>query len=239
MESLKQSRSRERAKATKILNKLKALHQAPDADPDDLAYLVHLSEKQIATLEQVGENLKRLEIQDDSSHVSELEEVIFKSKRLLKRLEQPDSSQTRGEKHGKLKLDINLPKYSGDLLAWPEFWELFEAAAHRNCRFSPVEKFVYQRGHLTGEAARAIQGLVTTAANYEIAVDILKDRFGRDTLRKETLMANLLHLEGVTNADDLKSLRHLIDDITANIRALEALDISSDSYGELLLPVLK
>ena len=239
MESLKQSRSRERSKATKILNKLKALYQAPDADPDDLAYLIHLSEKQLATLEQVGEELEQFEIQDDSSHASELEEVIFKSKRLLKRLEQPDSSQTHGEKHGKLKLDINLPKYSGDLLAWPEFWELFEAAAHRNSRYSPVEKFVYLRGHLTGEAARAIQGLATTTENYKIAVEILKDRFGRDALRKETLMANLLHLEGVANADDLKSLRHLIDDITANVRALEALGISSDSYGELLLPVLK
>ena len=174
-----------------------------------------------------------------SSHVSELEETIFKSKRLLKRLEQTDPPQTRVEKHGKVKLDINLPKYSGDLLAWSEFWELFEAAAHRNSRYSSVEKFVYLRGHLTGEAARAIQGLATAAVNYQIAVDILKDRFGRDALRKETLMANLLHLQGVTNADDLKSLRPLIHDITANVRAPEALDISSDSYGELLLPVLK
>ena len=239
MESLKQSQSRERSKATKILNKLKALYQAPDADPDDLTYLIHLGEKQLAALEQIGEELKRVEIQDDSSHVSELEEVMFKSKRLLKRLEQPDSSQPRGEKHGKLKLDINLPKYSGDLLAWPEFWELFEAAAHRNSRYSPVEKFVYLRGHLTGEAARAIQGLATTTENYKIAVEILKDRFGRDALRKETLMANLLRLQGVTNADDLKSLRRLIDDVTANVRSLEALDTSTDSYGELLLPVLK
>ena len=237
--SLKQDRSRERVKATKCLNKLKALYQAPEANSDDLAYLIHLSEKQLVALEQVGEELERFEIQDDSSHVSELEETIFKSKRLLKRLEQTEPPQTRAEKHGKLKLDINLPKYSGDLLAWPEFWELFEAAAHRNSRYSPVEKFVYLRGHLTGEAARAIQGLATTAGNYQIAIDILKDRFGRDSLRKETLMANLLHLQGVTNADDLKSLRPLIDDITANVRALEALDISSDSYGELLLPVLK
>ena len=55
MESLKQSRSRERSKATKILNKLKALYQAPDADPDDLAYLIHLGEKQLTALEQIGE----------------------------------------------------------------------------------------------------------------------------------------------------------------------------------------
>ena len=81
--------------------------------------------------------------------------------------------------------------------------------------------------------------MATTTDNYKIAVEILKDRFGRDALRKETLIANLLRLQGVTNADDLKSLRRLIDDVTANVRSLEALDTSTDSYGELLLPVLK
>ena len=221
-ESLKQSRSRERAKATKCLNKLKALYQAPDVDSDDLAYLIHLNEKQLVVLEQLGEALEQFDFQDDSSHISELEEMIFKSKRFLKRLEQSGSSQTRGEMNGKFKLAINLPKYAGDLLAWPEFWELYEAAVHRNNTYSSVEKFVYLRGHLAGEAARAIQGLSTTTGNYQVAVDILKDRFGRDSVRKETLMANLLHLQGVTNADDLQSLRRLIDDLTANVRALEA-----------------
>ena len=92
---------------------------------------------------------------------------------------------------------------------------------------------------LTGDAVRAIQGLSTTETNYQIAVDILKDRFGNESIRKETLMANLLRLPAVTNADDMEALRRLIDDLTANVRALEALGTSPATYGELLLPVLK
>ena len=240
IEALKQTRSRERAKATKSLNRLKLLYQASDADADDLAYVIHLNEKQLAALEQLGEELEGFEVQDDSNHVSDLEEWIFKAKRLLERLEKrTDAPQSGAEMHGRFKLDLHLPKYGGDLLAWPEFWELYTAAVHRNTSYSVVEKFVFLRGHLTGEAARAIQGLATTEGNYQIAVDILQDRFGKDDVRKETLMANLLHLPAVTNPDDLKSLRRLIDDLTANVRALEALDTPSGNYGELLLPVLK
>ena len=239
IEALKQNRTRERVEATKSLNRLKVQYQATDADPDDLAYLIHLNEKQLAALEQLGEELERFEVHDDSSHATELEEWLFKSKRRLERLEKTAISQPSVKVNNKFKLDLHLPKYGGDLLAWPEFWELYTAAVHHNTIYSAVEKFVYLRGHLTGEAARSIQGLATTDDNYQIAVDILKDRFGKDDVRKEALMANLLHLPALTNADDLKSMRRLTDDLTANVRALAALGTSSATYGELLLPVLK
>ena len=238
---MKQTRSRERAKATKSLNKLKAQYQSSDTDADDLSYLIHLSEKQLKALELLAEELEQVGVQDDSSHISELEEWIFKSRRLLKRLEKKTTTtpQSSDKMHRKFKLDLHLPKYSGDQLAWPEFWELYAAVVDQNTCYSVVEKFVFLRGYLTGEAARAIQGLSTTESIYQIAVDILKDRFGNESIRKETLMANLLRLPAVTNADDLKALRRLIDDLTANVRALEALGTSSATYGELLLPVLK
>ena len=240
IEALKLSRTRERSKATKSLNKLKALYQASDANPDELAYLIHVNEKQLATLEQLEVELMRFEVHDDSSHISDLEEVIFKSKRLLERLEKKSVAQESYTKvPRKFKLELNLPKYGGDLLSWPEFWELYTAAVHQNTSYSSIEKFVYLRGHLTGEAARSIQGLATTEENYQIAIDILKDRFGKESIRKEMLMANLLQLQEVTDANDLQSLQCLIDDLVANIRSLEALGTTSANYGELLLPILK
>ena len=51
--------------------------------------------------------------------------------------------------HRKFKLDLHLPKYSGDQLAWPEFWELYAAAVDQNTCYSAVEKFVFLRGYLT------------------------------------------------------------------------------------------
>ena len=76
IEALKQTRSREREKATKSLNKLKAQYQVSDTDADDLAYLIHLSEKQLKALELLGKELEQVGVQDDSSHISELEEWV-------------------------------------------------------------------------------------------------------------------------------------------------------------------
>ena len=79
----------------------------------------------------------------------------------------------------------------------------------------------------------------STEASYQIAIDVLKDRFGRDDFKREVLMANLLQLPGVTNSNDLKSLRRLVDDFAVNVRSLEALNTPSSRYGEVLLPVMK
>ena len=62
LETLKQNRSRERGKATKSLNELRAAYQVPDVDPDDLAFLIHVNEKQLTVLEQLGEALEEFEV---------------------------------------------------------------------------------------------------------------------------------------------------------------------------------
>ncbi|KAF0293412.1 hypothetical protein FJT64_008803 [Amphibalanus amphitrite] len=98
-------------------------------------------------------------------------------------------------------------------------------------------KYFYLKQHLDGDAARAIQGLPLTAENYPEAVRILQHRFGKDDVRKDTLVAKLLSLPGVTDADNIKSLRKLTDEVTAGVRSLRALDITN--IGEVLLPVLK
>ncbi|KAF0306865.1 hypothetical protein FJT64_002344 [Amphibalanus amphitrite] len=110
------------------------------------------------------------------------------------------------------KLDITVPRFKGDLLAWPEFWEIFEAYVHTDRGYSSVQKLCFLRQHLDGPAARAIQGLPLTADNYMVAVQILKDRFGRDDIRKDSLITRLLNLPAVTSADSLKSLRRLVDE---------------------------
>ena len=76
-----------------------------------------------------------------------------------------------------------------------------------------------------------------TADNYPVAVKILKERFGKEDVRKDTLIAKLLSLPGEADATNLKSLRRLVDEVTAGIRSLKALN--APNIGEVLLPVLK
>ena len=59
-----------------------------------------------------------------------------------------------------------------------EFWDSFESAVHKNDKLSPIDKFNYLKGRLVGVAKSAIAGLSLSNENYNVAIGILKERFG-------------------------------------------------------------
>ncbi|XP_046844784.1 uncharacterized protein LOC124438651 [Xenia sp. Carnegie-2017] len=74
---------------------------------------------------------------------------------------------------------LELPKYGGKVTEWSSFWDLYDSTIHSNPKISNVKKFNYLKSLLEGNAARAIKGLTLTNANYDSAVIILNDRFGK------------------------------------------------------------
>ncbi|KAF0314422.1 hypothetical protein FJT64_015118 [Amphibalanus amphitrite] len=245
IESLKAKRTKDRSKATKQINELKSLFKQVHEDNQsparyELDYAIEIGESHLTLLGTLEAQLRDAGIEDaESTHIADLHRAVGLGKRLLSDLrEQAAAPVTPNFQHqATFKIDFNLPKFHGDVLAWPEFWKVYEASVHRNLAYSPVQKYFYLKQHLDGDAARAIQGLPLTAENYPEAVRILQHRFGKDDVRKDTLVAKLLSLPGVTDADNIKSLRKLTDEVTAGVRSLRALDITN--IGEVLLPVLK
>ena len=77
---------------------------------------------------------------------------------------------------------IELPKFSGDVLKFQNFWDQFEAPVHDNDDLPNVQKFTYLRSVLTGNALQTIEGFEVTGANYQPAVECLKHRYGRKWL---------------------------------------------------------
>ena len=73
---------------------------------------------------------------------------------------------------------LELPTYNGDKIKFKEFWDAFEATVHKNMKLSNIEKFNYLRSRLTGPANLAISGLSLSNENYDVAITILRDRFG-------------------------------------------------------------
>ena len=89
---------------------------------------------------------------------------------------------------------VQLPKleimsYNGDKQKFKEFWDQFEYTVHMNTKLSNIKKFSYLKGKLHGQAQSAISGLTLSNENYDVAVDILKERFiwGRTNRSKYTL----------------------------------------------------
>ena len=70
-------------------------------------------------------------------------------------------------------LKLNLPKFSGNLLEWPEFYEGFQAAI--DCTsLSEIEKFTYLRGQLSDVPLTLISELSLTSSNYKVGINLLK-----------------------------------------------------------------
>lgn len=139
------------------------------------------------------------------------------------------------------RIHINLPKiniksFGGDPLEWLTFWDSFSAAIDRNVELSDIEKMNYLNGMLKGEAARAISGLPLTEENYRKAIELLKKRFGKSQVLTNAYMESLSKIDAPSS--ETKNLRTFYDKCEANIRGLETLGVTTESYGSLLIPIL-
>ena len=75
---------------------------------------------------------------------------------------------------------LEVPKFSGKVHEWQEFWDGFSNAIHDNANLSEVDKFSYLRGLLLEPARSTIQGFALTADNYKAAVDLLSIRIRKE-----------------------------------------------------------
>ena len=89
---------------------------------------------------------------------------------------------------------LSVPTFSGELLAWQTFWDLFYVAMHVNPNPGGIQKFSYLKAHLVGDAARTIAGLPLTDTNYHHAIAILEGRYGQHHKIVKAHMQDHLHL---------------------------------------------
>ena len=95
-------------------------------------------------------------------------------------------------------LYVNLPriiieKFDDD----PSNWDQYENAIHKNIEISNVDKFNYLRSYLREAVFVAIKGFSLTNNNYQSALDILKDPFGKKTIVINSHINKLLNLTQV------------------------------------------
>ncbi|XP_060557734.1 uncharacterized protein LOC132718123 [Ruditapes philippinarum] len=138
-------------------------------------------------------------------HMCELQLKLqqeFFEKQQRRKEEQMEKQQRFFEEQHALKdkstNTVKLPKldmisFSGNRLQWTEFWDSFRSAIHENDKLSPIDKINYLKGKLVGEARSAIAGLTLSHENYDIAIHIIRERFGdlQDIID--------LHYKGIVN----------------------------------------
>ncbi|GFW81579.1 DUF1758 domain-containing protein [Trichonephila clavipes] len=137
-------------------------------------------------------------------------------------------------------LNISLPLNNTARISvvFPSFWARFKSAVNENSSLNDVDNFSYLKSVVTSDAELTIRGLTLTSENYAKAIKILEDRFGRKELIVDFHMNRLLNLTPVRKSFDVIALTNLYDQLEINIRGLESLKISPDSYSCLLFPII-
>nr|CAD2194947.1 unnamed protein product [Meloidogyne enterolobii] len=128
--------------------------------------------------------------------------------------------QATPNRHSQIRLPKNsLPEFYGDLNLWPSFWDNYRSAIHENALLTDIDRFNYLNGCVKGEAKKLIQNYFITEANYHIAINKLRERYGDEERIKANLRAELRALPPANKF--INSIRLTTDNIDRIIQQLQ------------------
>ena len=123
---------------------------------------------------------------------------------------------------------IELPSFDGQYKDWKTFFDMFKGTVHEQQSLPKVQKIHYLKGALKGEAKRVLSLLPTTEANYDAAIQLLKDRYDNEFLITKAHLYNIFKIDSMKK-DSADSLRKLIGIFNENEMFRSALGIDTKS----------
>ncbi|UYV75625.1 hypothetical protein LAZ67_13000785 [Cordylochernes scorpioides] len=90
-------------------------------------------------------------------------------------------------------------------------------AIHQNKSLNPIDKFNYLKTYLGGTALNTVEGFALSADNYEKAIKLLKDRFGRGNILISRHMKNLLSMRPLKTSSDVRTFREPFDNLSVQM----------------------
>ncbi|PFX13966.1 hypothetical protein AWC38_SpisGene21920 [Stylophora pistillata] len=106
---------------------------------------------------------------------------------------------------------LELKKFDGDVTKWCTLWDTLEASIHNSTGLATIDKFHYLISLLEKVTREYIAGLSVTAANYEEAIVIFRERFGNKQMIINKHLEGLLNMAPITSNHYLKGLRGIYD----------------------------
>ena len=116
---------------------------------------------------------------------------------------------------------LKLKKLDGNTLKWQEFCNAFDSTIQQNERLQRVNKFSYLRSQLVGSANETFPRLDLTNDNYDIAIKLLKERYGKKQILIDAHYTQLMNLPIAINKT--LSLRTYFDETKKHFHASQSL----------------
>lgn len=130
------------------------------------------------------------------------------------------------------------PTFSGNLIKWQGFEDLFKSILSHAPDLLDVEPFEYLKTTLEGEALSLVSHLPLTFANYNKAWEVLRARYGnkRDLAR---IHLNVLLSPHIVKSNDASSIKTLLTSILEHTAALDNLDFITRQWSPILVHIFE
>ena len=181
--------------------------------------------------------IERLSFEERKRRIS-MEKNINLEKLCIEKMKVGEERQIAARQLSKKSVKLpksELKKFDGSILKWAKFWGAFESAIHSNKQLHDVDKFNYLKAQLKGTASEVISGLELTQENYNIAINLLKERYGKKQIMIKAHFAKLMNLPMATYKTT--SLRTFYDTMEKHLRCLQSL--GEDDNNTQILTVLQ
>lgn len=129
---------------------------------------------------------------------------------------------------------LNIPIFSGDITTWHGFYELFKNFIEDDSKLTKIEKLIYLKSYLKGEALSLICNLQLTSDNFDVALKTLKDRYDNELNIIYAYIKNLIDAPSLSKNKSM-SLRDLITSFKQNIEGLKNLRVNVEQWDLILI----
>lgn len=133
---------------------------------------------------------------------------------------------------------MEVPNFYGSYKQWLEFHDSFKSLVDSNLSLTNIQKFYYLKGALKGTAADVIHSLEVSSENYQVAWDLLKERFENKKLIALSHIDSICNVPGLTK-ESHSGLRKMLDELRKDLRALKTLGLGVEHWDPILIYLLE
>ena len=257
IETKKQSRAAHRGIATRYYSEVEdLLDQNPSSiSEQDLIKLERAETRlktkliQLQDLDEKYQSLLGLEALDNDiiestelndkigDNADNLYRFIQKVKQCRESTSQHSSSIPNTDTTGLKLPKISLPTFSGNYTDWMSFIDLFQGSVDSNSKLSNSQKLHYLKASLRGDAAKLLSSVTISDSNYEVAKEILKNRYSNPRLISRAHVKSIVDISN-QETENSKSLNALIESVEEHRLALSNLGHNVDEQDLFLLYIV-
>ena len=145
-----------------------------------------------------------------------------------------NNNDSRKDKSSEIKLPkLTLPTFNGKSEEWLEFQDLFSAAVHKNPNLTSAQKLQYLKSSCKADALAIIHSISICDANYEIAWNLLTERYSNKKELVNSIIKRMLSLP--SPQDTSQAILKFVDNINECLRMLNSLEQNVAGFSDTLI----